>query len=373
MPLKIVHISECWVGGVATYLKTLIDHQLKSDDFSEVSFIYSQNRTPDNLTEFFEKSDKLKVYPYQSSRNPLKFLDIIKQINTILETINPDIIHLHSTFAGVYGRLLKNKTNAKIVYCAHGWSFSQKINPVQKYMYGIIERYLAKNTDAIVNISRDELEAAQKNGVSCKINTVILNSVMDRAITNNNIPLTTDKNKINIGFIGRLDYQKGFDLIEAFFKNKQFKNIHLYVIGAPERVNGQIKQYVSCDTITYLGWINNKDIDSYIKKFDVIIVPSRYEGFGLVTIEAMRNQRPVIVSNQGALPELVIDGFNGYIFDLNNIHSSLSDVLEKLDKEKLAIMGHNAHSVYEANFTEKRFCNEMNRVYKRLVMKENAI
>ena len=257
--MKVTHITECWVGGLSTYMKSLIEYQLESNEFEEISLIYSSNRTTVNLQDFFTKNKKLKLYSYNSSRNPLKFYSIAKEINSHVQHIKPDIIHLHSTFAGVYGRIIKNKIPGKIVYCAHGWAFTQKIGLIKQYIYAKIEKYLARNTNAIINISRYESEKASSFNVSCPINVTILNGVNDTCKSLDNLKIKNDHNKINIGFIGRLDYQKGFDLIEPFFRELISNDIHLYVIGEPEREDKIL--YAECTNITYLGWIDNQKID----------------------------------------------------------------------------------------------------------------
>lgn len=53
------------------------------------------------------------------------------------------------------------------------------------------------------------------------------------------------------------------------------------------------------DNVESIGWINHDEIDSYYSLFDAVIIPSRWEGFGLVAIEAMKNAKAIIVSNRG--------------------------------------------------------------------------
>lgn len=355
MAIKAVHITEAWTGGIATYVKTLIDYQTQSDEFAEVSLIYAENRK-------FTGAGNAKLYKYTSSRNPLKFFSIAREINKILQEINPDIVHLHSTFPGVYGRLIKKFPT---IYCAHGWSFTQDVNILKKLIYAVFEAFLAKRTDAIVNISNNEYKAAKKFGVMAKYNFTILNGVEDIKEPSQSSKIKANKEVINIGFIGRLDHQKGFDIIEPFFRENQFNNIKLYVIGEAER--SYAVTYRGCDGIEYLGWVDNKDIGSYMAEFDAIIVPSRYEGFGLVVIEAMRSGKPVIVSNRGALPELVKEGINGHIFNIDYVEEQLSPIIKALDKKTLAQMGRKAREIYLEKFTSKRFCDETTGIYNKVL------
>ena len=91
---------------------------------------------------------------------------------------------------------------------------------------------------------------------------------------------------------------------------------------------------------------------------DVVIMPSRWDGFGLVAIEAMRNSKPVIVSNRGALPELIKNNENGYIFDMDNLNSLIL-ILSKLNKSDLKILGKNARKSFLKNFSACKFVNNI--------------
>lgn len=360
MTVKIAHITEAWAGGIATYINTLIHNQVQSDDFSEVSLIYSSNRSPANMSDLFANFPKVKTYSYESSRNPLKFYPISKEIKTMLSRIKPDIIHLHSTFPGVYGRLLK--LPYKIIYCSHCWSFAQERRPLEKKVYTLIERFLAKRTSAIINISRHEEKLANILKVkSPYINTFIYTGVRDVQLSSHSPNLPIDPTKINIGFVGRLDKDKGFDIIENFFRSTPLDHIKLYAIGEAEK-DASFKK-ITHPNIHYLGWIDNKDIDNYIQLFDAIIIPSRWEGFAFSPLEAMRNGKPVIVSNKSSLPESVIHSFNGYIFNLDDADNELSKLVTTLNKETLKAMGNNARRIYESCFTEKKFIEKLNKLY----------
>ena len=91
-------------------------------------------------------------------------------------------------------------------------------------------------------------------------------------------------------------------------------------------------------------------------------MPSRWEGVGLVAIEAMRNSKAVIVSNRGALPELIDNGINGYVFDLDD-NNSLRDILSTLNKDELEKMGLEGRKKYLEKFTDEIFVKNMWQIY----------
>ena len=95
------------------------------------------------------------------------------------------------------------------------------------------------------------------------------------------------------------------------------------------------------------------------------MVPSRREGFGLIAVEAMRSGKASIVSDQGALPELVCDEETGFIFEVGE-SSSLDLILAKLDRGTLSRMGQAAKRRFIHNFTAERMNRGILEVYKKV-------
>lgn len=355
--MKILHVGEYVNGGVATYLRTLLNGLQKYSNIESYLLIseYKSQKNWENITK--------KVFYYKYKRSISNIFSAIKQIHEVIEKVNPDIIHVHSTWAGLFVRLpyLLKKRKAKIIYQSHGWSFLMDTSKYKKNIYAFVEKILSIPTDKIINISNYEQNQAIKYGLNKNKMVMIYNGVEDK-VNKSNLKLNWDKNKINLLFVGRLDRQKGLDLFLDVYNKIELDNIHLYVIGTSVLDNSLPK---NTETVTYLGWVDNKDIDAYYQACDAVIMPSRWEGFGLVAIEAMRNSKPVIVSNAGALPELIKNNINGYIFKLKD-KFSLRDILIKLDKNKLEIIGFNNRKLFLKTFINKQFLINMLDLYKNL-------
>ena len=356
--MKILHVGEYVNGGVATYLRTLLNGLQKYNDIENYLLIseYKSQKKWDSITK--------KVFYYKYKRSIFNIFSAIKQIHEVIEEVNPDIIHIHSTWAGLFVRLpyLFRKRKAKIIYQSHGWAFLMDTSNYKKNIYALVERILSMPTDKIINISNYEQNQAIKYGLNKNKMIMIYNGVEDK-VNKSNLKLNWDKNKINLLFVGRLDKQKGLDLFLDVYNKMKLENIHLYVIGTSVLDNNlpQNTKYV-----TYLGWVDSKDIDEYYQACDAVIMPSRWEGFGLVAVEAMKNSKPVIVSDRGALPELVKENKNGYIFQLENINI-LKTILRELNKEDLATLGKCARQMYENNYTADIFVVKILAIYKNIL------
>lgn len=333
--LRIVHVVEATKGGVHTYVDNLVRYQRQRG--FDVHVIACEHLSAQGLAE-----SGATIHPYRSSRNPLHLPGIVRRLREMIARIKPDIVHAHSTFAGLYARLaMRPKRGTAVIYQPHGWSFAQQVAWGKKAVYRAVERVLAHRTDAIINISLHDLQEARDNGVGIGRNVLIRNAVP--AARPETAPFAQpEQNHINVGFAGRFDRQKGLDILLHI--GRLVPSCHFHIAG-----DFSISRQTAIDwpdNFHHLGWLPPDQIDAFYAAMDVMIVPSRWEGFGLVVAEAMRNGCPVIVNCAGALPELVIDGFNGHIVDVRET-SAVAALLSGLSRDRLRQMGANGKRVFE--------------------------
>lgn len=352
--IKILHIGEYVQGGVATYLHTIIG--LDDNLFDEYVVLSEEKSSHDwNLS-------REKIYYYNYKRGIKGVIRAIGVVLNVIRKVNPDIIYCHSTWAGLIGRMafLIARKKSKIIYNAHGWSFLMETDNWKKNLYAFLEKLLAKYTDCIINVSRFEYNAAIDYGI-CENKMCVIYSGTEKPkdyFKEDNF--IKDKTKVNLLFVGRFDTQKGVDYLIENFEKYLGNHVHLYLIGDTILSHGK-KYCVEDGRIFYLGWVPHNKIANYYCDCDAVIMPSRWEAFGLVAVEAMKYHKPVIVSNRGALPEIIDHGITGYVFDFDN-PKSLYEIFNKLDKDELRLMGNNAFERYIHAYT----ADYMRENYKRL-------
>lgn len=355
---KILHIGEYVQGGIATYLKTIlnIDH----DTFDE--YIIMSREKSDRSWNIPESN--LEYYSYK--RGLIGVIHAVIAVQRYIKKIKPDIIYCHSTWAGVIGRIafFLSRVDSRIIYNAHGWSFTMDVCGLKKKIYGLIEIVLSLITDVIINVSEFEYLSASRMGINKKKMKIIYSGTKkpDNIVIHNDV---YDNRFINLLFVGRFDPQKGVDILLKTFKNVKNNNIRLYLAGGTV-VSNDIYNINEDERIKFLGWISHNEIEKYYCGCDAVIMPSRWEAFGLVAIEAMKYGKPVIVSNRGALPELVKDCDNGYVFDMSNVHS-LEHILCKLDKNKLRKMGKHAYFIFKKKYTVNQMRYNTKQVYNMII------
>jgi len=343
--LSIAHVVDegAW-GGLATFLANLILSQASDEKIGEIHLIGDLDQMEPALRQM-----PVFFHDYRSNRRLKKALGVSAAIGKHLRSIRPDIVILHSSFPGFWGRLIR-RPSWKIVYCAHGWAFSQHVGAVKRSLYRLAERLLSRHTDAIVSISGAEFRAGEDAGIRPDLHKMIGHGLMPAiAVRCEVLPVSPDA--INLLFIGRFDRQKGLDILLDALDDPKLAHITLWVVGrniigagidVPERSN-----------VRLLGWIQNDQIDGIIVQMDAVIVPSRWEGFGLVALEAMRNSRPVIASSVGGLAEIVEDGLNGRILDISDLEQ-IRHVLKDLRKPDLERMGKSAFAMFQKKYVWSR-------------------
>ncbi|MBU5353642.1 glycosyltransferase [Paenibacillus silvae] len=362
--MKVLHIGEYVVGGVATYVNELVSYQ--RDRFEVYVLMSDYNSAKD----FDLEPERILRYSYK--RSPRHFLSAMRQIHQAIRQIEPDIIHVHSSFAGMLARGLFFFTprKASIFYCSHGWSFLMDTKPLRKKAYFMIEKILELKTDFIVNISKYEMQQSIGMGMSPAKSRFVYSGLRDRKRERGErtpvlLPQLEESeqsaNLIRLLFVGRYDRQKGLDLLLDVFRQypELQQHIQLYIIGDSVL---EKNEWTFTDNMIRLGWVNNAEIDHYYEQCDAIIMPSRWEGLPLVALEAMKNHKPVIASNRSSLPELVTHGVNGYIFELEQLEG-LKDILLQLDKSTLAAMGEAGRQLYQEKFSSDRMNEEFVSLY----------
>lgn len=353
-----MHIGEYAKGGVATYLNEVINYQKKCEDVKEIHLMVSKT----NSELDFNLPEDNKIF-YEYKRNFYNAFKAICKINSEIKRVKPDIVHIHSTFAGFFVRLplFFKKKKYKVVYCSHGWAFLMELSYLKRKLFIFIEKFLSIKTDKVVNISWNEHKESINIGIS-RSKAELVNNGIDNQVIVEPLNVNLDSTQINLLFVGRFDRQKGLDILIEFFNQYSYSNIKLYVIGEKVLKNSNME---ITENIINLGWVDNKKLNSYYQLFDAVIIPSRWEGFGLVAVEAMRNKKPIIVSDRGALPDLVGND-NGYIFSLNQL-STLEQILNSLNKAELRRKGLNGYDYFMDNFTSEIMNKKIIDVYKQII------
>lgn len=358
--LKVMHTAETALGGVGSYIEFLCS---ATSEMNNIALL------PESKTQLVKTTKQIFLFPRK--RRGLKAVFAhCRSVMRLYKQEQPDIVFFHSTFSLVPLMMLRVlRPRAKTIFCAHGWAVSQyelKSAFIARIV-ALVEGTLAGCANRTINISQHDMTLAKTRGYRGH-HRLVENAVPDLPAQMAPMDQGFDPKKLNLLFVGRHDTQKGLDiLLDAFAEvYKTRKDIDLYVVGASVRT-GETTTSQQAGVI-YSGWVNPEDIDSWYASADAIIVPSRWEGFGLVVAEAMRNGTPALVSNRGALPDLVEPGKTGDVFDLTT--KALAEMLEKCRKSDLRAQREACREVYQKRFSIDRFGKAMSRIYAEITTDE---
>ena len=360
--MKVLHVAETLKGGLETYLRIVSNFQRNSPEISQVKFIL-----PGQVDWLSPES----AHVVPTARSPLSLVGYAKRVKKIIESERPSVLHLHSSIAGGIVRSMallgQIPREVKIVYCSHGWAFDQAASSYKKSAYRWIERLLSSRSDAIICISRHEVRIAAESGIRrCTCIPNGIDSVNPAPAPAPEPPPPADAGKPaprTILFVGRLDRQKGIDLLlDAYARVRP--DFRLIVVGDAVRKDLQLAQP---ERVEFKGWLEKDALDAVYQSCDAIVVPSRWEGFGLVAVEAMARSKAVFASAVGGLVDIVENDRSGRLFALEHIDQMLREI-DRMPIETLRQMGQTGRRIFEEKFTSQRMNTAIVDLYKESVL-----
>lgn len=349
----------------------------KNENYENI-LIVSQDYE-ERLDEFKKYINDIYVIPMIRDIKLKQDLISTRKIKKLLKKIDPDILYLHSSKAGAYGRiamLFNRKT--KILYNAHGWYFNADMSSKKKKIIALIEKILAVRTDKIINISKSEYESALKYKIApAKKMCIIENGIdfkkfedSDKYREETRKKYNIKDNEIVIGVVGRLSEQKDpITTIKAFNEvYKENKNVKLMYVGSGNLENEVIK-YAKENGLQNLviitGWVNNTE--KYIPAFDIAILPSRWEGFGLALIEYMACKKPIVASKVGGMLDIIKNENSGFLSEVGNEKEFASYIMKYIKDKELYYKVSNYNYKYAIdNFNIDKLINEHENIFNTL-------
>lgn len=340
------------VGGISRVVHDLSKRLIK--DGHEVTVVtYRDGDVPE-----FEDDKGVKVYRVDNYMiNPNNFIDWIMQLNfnmiakvnqLIAENGEFDVIHAHDWLVAYAAKTIKNSYNIPLVATIHATEAGRNSgihDDTQRYINDTEWMLTYEATEVIVNSNYMKNELQRLFGLPFEKINVVPNGV--NLTTFNNIErdyefrrkFAMDNEKI-ILFMGRLVYEKGVQhLISAMPKILNGYHDAKLVIAGKGGMLDELKEQVYSmgisDKVCFAGYQSGKDVAKMYKAADISVFPSTYEPFGIVALEAMLAERPIVVSDIGGLNEIVQHRENGMKSYAGNPNSIADSILELLYDHQL--------------------------------------
>ena len=326
---KVIHIVEAFGGGIFSVLVDLING---IDEEFEIIVAYGKRKqTPKNFKQYFSDKVKfVKIENFTREINLEKDIGALKEIKNIIKKEKPNIVHLHSSKAGILGRLAISGSKVKMFYNPHGFSFlKQDDSKIKRIIYWLIEKVTAiiNKKCTIVGCSKEEFEEAKK----LNKNSVWINNGIDieklEEETKELEQNITDYNNLKICTVGRIGYQKNPKLFNEIAKN--FPNLSFTWIG-----DGELRDELTSKNIVITGWKNREDVLKILNGQDIFILTSLWEGLPISLLEAMFMKKICIVSDCIGNRDVIKNGKNGFIA---NDKKEFVEIIKSITKNKKQI------------------------------------
>lgn len=291
-----------------------------------------------------------KFYFVKIARNPYRVISNLFALRRIRKIVNReqyDIISCHTPMGGVLGRLCATKARkkgTKVIYTAHGFHFYNGASIVNWLFYYNVEKILARITDCIVTINKEDFERAKADFQS---ETTAVEHIYGIGADLSKFSAPDEEMKMNLKKSYGYDGKFVMVYLAEFIPRKN----HQYLIKSMQRIKEEVPNAVlalagrgvllnkmqdlvaKCgveDCVDFLGF--RTDVPDLLKACDIVVSASIEEGFGINLIEGMATGLPVVASIVRGHKEMVEENVNGYLFDTDS-PDSFSDIIISLSAD----------------------------------------
>lgn len=297
--------------------------------------------------------------------------NILKSLRALMRQYKPDIIHTHLWSGDTWGRIAALLENHYILV-----STEHNRNEDESVLKKCVKHFLSYFTTQLVasSVAIKSYQVKKELIDAKRIEVIYYGIELERFPFRGVKVARYGEGPLKLLTIGRLTHQKGqWILLEAMSKfDDIYPDATLTILGEGEmreelqtvakrlRLDGRVK---------FLGKVANPQ--DYLKEADLFILPSLYEGLGVVLLEAMSIGVPVIASDIPAVDEVIENENNGLLFESENSSQLVDDILriiKNVDLQQQLV--ENARKTVEEKFTVKRMANEYDALYTKLLADE---
>jgi len=285
--------------------------------------------------------------------NPIKDLFSLVELFIFIKRNKIDIIHTHSSKAGILGRIAGRLAGAKtVMHTVHGWPFHQ----YQPFLAGIIflwlERIAATCSDKLIVVSQSDLHKGLKYICNNQNKYALMNYGVEIDLNAEQSceaikkELRIKEGDLIVGNISCFKPQKApLDFLKlASLVKKSHPRVKFVLVGdgiLRKKIQSQILHFGLQDSFTLTGW--RKDIPKLLSNIDILVLTSLWEGMPISVLEAIRCAKPVVATDTGGIREIVVDGYNGFLVkpqDIQSMSEKLSLLLNNKGlREKMGGLG----------------------------------
>jgi glycosyltransferase involved in cell wall biosynthesis len=371
-PIRCLQITGDAVGGIRLHVHTIIDELRKSD----LAIFYACSTHADTKGEQdiarFQR-DGLPVLRLPVQKKPA-FSDLLNVIRLVLwaRKHRVNLVHGHGAKGGLYARMVGMFTQAKVVYTPHGGVVHAAFGRLTTRMYALIERVLVPLTTRYVFESKytqtEFLRLVKKK--SLEQSTVNYNGIVLSSAPFNVVQIKPEMAS-RLLVVGMLRREKGQDLVLHAARILKDRGLQFEVHvcgdgpskGSLEALSADLR---ISDCVFFHGDV--QDVQPFFESATLVVIPSRFESFGYVALEAAMYGKAVVASRVGGLCEIIQSGETGEFFEAENVQE-LADTVQTMlmDPDRLGQLAQGAFNRCHETFSVQRMLNGLNAIYREVL------
>ena len=377
--MKICHvITRMIVGGAQeNTLFTVVGHIQKGH---EVVLITGPSPGPEGellKNSDFPKFEIIELPELVREMNPKKDYLAYKELKKIFAERKFDVVHTHSSKAGIIGRAAAWKAEVPFVaHTVHGQAFHTYEKSWKNLFYIAAERWAAKRCHKIYAVAQAMIDQCVEAKVALREKYKVVYSGMEIGDFLNSKPEPELRKKLGIpedvkvvGTVSRLFPLKGYEyfLPVAYSIAKICPDVHFLIVG-----DGSLRQWMDekiarigmTDKFHFAGLVPPGEVYRYIALMDILIHLSLREGLPRCVVQALASGKPAIGFKLDGTPEVVIDGKTGYCAPAKDVKTVMASAVHILSDSELAQkMGENGKKMVAEKFNWHKMADILEEEY----------
>jgi glycosyltransferase involved in cell wall biosynthesis len=263
-----------------------------------------------------------------------------------LRANRPDVVHTHSSKAGVLGRIAARVAGVRCVHTVHGWGPLCSSSAIVRFLATAVERGLASLCDALVVVGTPDLQVGLDRRIGSADKYRVIRSGVDtglaRAAANERDGVRAEMGLTSsfvIGMVARMSFQKDHATLVRAFAAADIPDAVLVLVGdGPLRsdITTLIDELDQADRVRVLGV--RPDAARLVAGFDIAVLSSRWEGMPRSVVEAAAAGVPVVATDVGSVSELIEDGRSGMLVPVEGVDQLASALRELYDNRAQALV-----------------------------------
>jgi glycosyltransferase involved in cell wall biosynthesis len=334
---------------------------------TEVDFLAVFGEDGPVVNRLSAKGIRTVVLPeIRSAISPRRDWKALIKLSELVRKFSPDLIHSHSSKAGMLSRLVACRHGLPSIYTVHGWGW-RGLSPFNAGLVQMVEKtlkWIPKSrfiyvSQSVADEAKEVLHIAQSQG------QVIHNGVPDMQMHVGGTKFKDEHRPPTILMAARVSSAKDHASLVTAFEGLNH-DASLILCGSGTESRQFLKQVLYWAPTRYsqiqcLG--ERSDMADILARSDIFVLTSHFEALPLSIIEAMSASLPVVATDVGGVSELINHGMNGYLVKPSATSEIMLSIRRLLEPEHRREMGANGRMRYEQEFTVPRMCEKIVQQY----------